>query len=195
MMIPVVVRDLVMTNVGFAVILKGDTDPRSLPIFIGVPEAQAISIELAGETPPRPLTHDLMRAFLERMGVRLVTVEIHDLREGTFYARLRLQSAEAPFELDARPSDGIALALRTGASLQVARSVMEEAGKIIEAEETETTASGESSGRSPVSSTARILAVRKNALAKAIEEERYEDAARLRDEIKRLENPQEPGRS
>jgi bifunctional DNase/RNase len=98
-----------------------------LPIWIGAFEANAIALALERVRTPRPLTHDLMRATLETLGVRLERVEIHTLTEGVFYARLRLRGRDGPIEVDSRPSDAIALALRAEAPIWAARSVLDAA--------------------------------------------------------------------
>lgn len=96
-----------------------------LPIWIGAFEANAIALAVEGVKVPRPLTHDLLRTTIERLGATLRRVEIHDLAEGTFYARLVLggESGEG-IEVDARPSDAIALALRVGAPIWAAAPVL-----------------------------------------------------------------------
>src|SRR6058998_273430 len=86
---------------------------RELPIWIGPFEAQAIALEMQGVPPPRPLTHDLMKELVERLGAKLDRVEIVDLRDNTYFARLHLQGPDGKeLTVDARPSDAIALALR-----------------------------------------------------------------------------------
>ncbi|MEO8195591.1 MAG: bifunctional nuclease family protein [Thermoanaerobaculia bacterium] len=98
-----------------------------LPIWIGQVEANAIAMALEGIREPRPMTHDLMKSILVELTVELVRVEVWALREGTFYGRLRLRRGGEEFQVDARPSDAIALSVRTGASIWVAREVVDEA--------------------------------------------------------------------
>jgi bifunctional DNase/RNase len=98
-----------------------------LPIWIGAFEANAIALAVEGIQPPRPLTHDLLRATLEALGGKLERVEVHDLSEGTFYARLVVSSPTADLTIDARPSDAIALALRVEAPIWTARRVLDAA--------------------------------------------------------------------
>jgi bifunctional DNase/RNase len=89
---------------------------RVLPIFIGAPEATAIAMELAGKKFQRPLTHDLLMAVLNGLGAKVRRVEITDLRENTFYAKIYLEAAGELLAIDARPSDSIALAQKAATS-------------------------------------------------------------------------------
>ena len=99
-----------------------------LPIWIGLPEANSIAMALEGIHAPRPMTHDLLRNCIESLGARLERVEIWGLLEGTFHARLRLARDEEDYvEIDTRPSDAIALAVRTESPIWVARTVLETA--------------------------------------------------------------------
>ena len=90
----------------------GDAPARELPIWIGPFEAQAIALEIQGVPPPRPLTHDLMKQLVERLGGKLERVEIFDLKDNTYFATLHVASGGKDLAIDARPSDAIALALR-----------------------------------------------------------------------------------
>jgi bifunctional DNase/RNase len=107
------------------VLLKETQGERYLPIWIGPMEATAIAYAQQGLVPVRPLTHDLLRDILEALGVQLRTVNITALRNGTFFADLIFSNGK---EVSARPSDSIALALRTGATIFAADEIMEEAG-------------------------------------------------------------------
>jgi uncharacterized protein len=107
------------------VLLKETQGERYLPIWIGPMEATAIAYAQQGLVPVRPLTHDLMRDILEALDVQLRTVNITALRNGTFFADLIFSNGK---EVSARPSDSIALALRTGASIFAAEEILEEAG-------------------------------------------------------------------
>ena len=126
---PVVVE---VMRVGFdrttdmpVVILRDKGDTRAIPIWIGPFEARAIAMELEGAAAPRPLTHDLLKSILLGAGVVFERVLVSELKEGTYYARIFLTSAGKDFEVDSRPSDAIALALRFGKPILVARSLME----------------------------------------------------------------------
>ncbi len=100
---------------------------RVLPIWIGQPEATAILLAIEGVELPRPLTHDLMKNMLETLGSYLERVEITRVEEGTFFAALIVRAEDRTLAIDARPSDSIALAVRTGAPIFVAESVLDEA--------------------------------------------------------------------
>ncbi len=110
---------------------------RVLPIFIGAAEAQSIAFALATVEVPRPGTHDLMIAALEQLGARPISVSVTALREGAFIAQVVVEQDGRLHQLDARPSDGIALAVRSGAELFVENSVMDEAAVTVEHEANE----------------------------------------------------------
>lgn len=110
------------------VLLKETGGDRYLPIWIGPVEATAIAFAQQGVVPARPLTHDLFRDVLEALGQELTRIRIVDLREGVFYAELVFANGT---EVSARPSDAIALALRTGTPIYGAEAVLDEAGIVI----------------------------------------------------------------
>jgi uncharacterized protein len=169
----------------YALILKEVNGNRRLPIIIGAFEAQSIALEMEGVKPPRPLTHDLIKNILDALGSDLNEITISELRDGTFYAKLNFETQE----IDARPSDAIALAVRYGAPIFVSEKVMEEAAFLPENE-------GEEGGDPTKSSKAadgqltKLEALR-GQLLNAIEREDYERAAQLRDEIRKLEPRQQ----
>ncbi len=109
--------------------LDGD-DERVMPIWIGHAEAMAILLELQDVQPPRPLTHDLIKRMLDALEVEVERVEITRLEESTFFAILYLGSEGKSLDIDARPSDSMALAVRTGAPIFVAEAVWESASLI-----------------------------------------------------------------
>lgn len=115
---------------------------RSLAIFVGGPEATAIAFALQGVDPPRPMTHDLMREIVDVLEAKVVRVVVTELRDGTFYAELHLQSAGRDLVVSARPSDAIALATRARAPLYVADDLMEAEGLIIEPDDDDVTVEG-----------------------------------------------------
>lgn len=98
-----------------------------LPIWIGLPEANSIAMAIEGVRTPRPMTHDLLRACIAGLAGTVEKVEIWGLLEGTFHARIRLEREDQSVEVDARPSDAIALAVRTESPIWVARAVLEAA--------------------------------------------------------------------
>ena len=114
------------------VLLREVTGERYLPIWIGAVETTAIAFAQQGVTPPRPLTHDLMRDVLAATGQRLDEVRIVDMQDGVFFAQLVFDGGA---EVGARPSDSIALALRTGSRIVCAEAVLEEAGLAVPAEQ------------------------------------------------------------
>jgi len=99
------------------VILKDALGDRQIPIWIGHPEASVIAMELAGRKFPRPLTHDLMISFLKGLKAKVTRVEICDLVEGTFFANVHIEKDKELLRIDARPSDSIALALKSKAKI------------------------------------------------------------------------------
>ena len=114
------------------VLLREVAGERYLPIWIGAVEATAIAFAQQGVVPPRPLTHDLMRDVLEATGQTLSEVQITEVKDGVFYAALIFGSGA---EVSARPSDSIALALRTGSRILVSEEVLDEAGLAVPAEQ------------------------------------------------------------
>lgn len=179
-MLHVKVAGLSLANLGFVVLLRGEQDPRTLPIFIGGAEAQSILIHLEHVEIPRPLTHDLLKMVLDCMECRLKRVVISDLVEGTFYAVLVVERDGVETEIDARPSDAVALALRCSAPIYVVKKVIEQAGLLLAEKEADP-------GKKGVDGQGSALTQLKTQLETAITQERYEDAARLRDEIKKWE--------
>lgn len=126
----------VMTNQP-VVILKDADAKRFLPIWIGQFEATSILMELQGVKPSRPLTHDLLKSMLEELKLHLVKVIINDIKDGTFFAQIFLKNKTSEFNLDARPSDAIALAVRLQAPIFVTDNVVEKASIVSEEGEEE----------------------------------------------------------
>lgn len=113
------------------VVLKDECGGQLLPIYVGLVEASAIAAELEKIELDRPMTHDLMNLLLGRCHVRIDAIEVYDLRGNTFYATIHLLKPDgAQVAVDARPSDAIALALRAGAPIRVAQSVIDKARRI-----------------------------------------------------------------
>ena len=132
MLIPVVISRLLIREMsGTQLITLQEADgPRMFPIAIGLPEAFAIERRLHGSDTPRPQTHDLLDAAIQTLGGRLERIEIHDLAEGTFFARLVIDQGGARVVLDARPSDAIALGVASDIPILVDDHVLEEASEL-----------------------------------------------------------------
>ena len=109
------------------IILKDEEDKRSLPIWVGIFEANAIALELEKIATPRPMTHDLIKNILETVEARVTKIVVTDLKENTFFAVLHLQIGQTEYTVDARPSDAIALALRVAAPIYVDEDVVRKA--------------------------------------------------------------------
>jgi bifunctional DNase/RNase len=122
------------------VLLKTAEGNKFLPIWIGHPEAAAILMKLQGAAPPRPMTHDLLTDIVGQLDAEVVRITVTELRESTFYARITLMSNGAEIEIDSRPSDAIALAVRAEAKIFAADDVLEESAIEFEGEDDEETA-------------------------------------------------------
>ncbi|MFN2465131.1 MAG: bifunctional nuclease family protein [Candidatus Dormibacteria bacterium] len=110
------------------VILKDGTADRYLPIWIGIYEANAIALKITGITPERPITHDLMTSIFAELGARITSVEVSSLADNVFYARIFMSVDGRNLDIDARPSDAIALAVRAEVPILVSDDVLERAG-------------------------------------------------------------------
>ncbi len=170
----------------YALILSEVEGSRRLPIIIGSYEAQAIALELENIKPPRPMTHDLLKNMLLSFDTQVKQVIVNELSEGTFYAQIIYEKDGNLIELDARPSDAIALAVRFGASIFVEGSVLREAGISADPEpDTLEEALGvvnEEVGKKELSKLEQL----ELDLKTAIETENYEKAAKIRDSIQKL---------
>jgi bifunctional DNase/RNase len=112
------------------VVLKDEQEKFFLPIWVGIFEANAIALQLEKVSTPRPMTHDLLRNFISELDAQVARVVINDLRDSTFFAQIRVVTSGRTLEIDARPSDAIALALRVEAPIFVAQSVLDQAQTI-----------------------------------------------------------------
>nr|WP_225986567.1 bifunctional nuclease family protein [Rufibacter sp. LB8] len=183
----------------FALVLGEKDGSRRLPIIIGMFEAQSIAIQIEKINPTRPLTHDLFKSFAQQMAVNVQEIMISDLKEGVFFSKIVCSDGEKEFELDARPSDAIAIGLRFGVPIYTVESVLSEAGIILsdldeeedEDEETdEIPTSGKETGKAASASAGsgnKITDVSveelNTMLNEALEKEDYEKAAKIRDEL------------
>ena len=128
-------REMVIYGVSFdmvgkqpIVLLKTADGNRFLPIWIGHPEAAAILVKLQNAAPARPMTHDLLNDVVGQLDAEVISIAVTEMRENTYYARITLQRNGSEIEVDSRPSDAIALAVRSGAKIYVADDVIEESG-------------------------------------------------------------------
>ncbi len=176
----------------FALVLGEKEGNRRLPIIIGMFEAQSIAIQIEKINPNRPLTHDLFKSFALEVGVKVREVLISDLKEGVFYSKIICSNGTQEFELDARPSDAIAIGLRFGVDIYTVESVLSEAGIILsdleeEEEEEETDAATPSKAEPVYEGRQNIKEVSVEELNKmlteALDKEDYERAAKIRDEL------------
>ena len=117
------------------VLLKTAEGNKFLPIWIGHPEAAAILMKLQSATTPRPMTHDLVTDMLEQLGAQVVRITVTELRENTFFAQITVQQDGSEVEIDSRPSDAIALAIRADAPIYAADEVIEESAIEFEGDE------------------------------------------------------------
>jgi bifunctional DNase/RNase len=159
---------------GYVVILREKEGERWLPIFIGAAEAQAISLLLQDLHYSRPLTFDLFHSLLRASEATVRQISVTELKDNTFYALIDLKTSHGEQQVDARPSDAIALALKSKVPIMVAEAVMNSAS-----------ITGDRSEVQP--SSLDEIAVLGKQLQMALESESYEEAARLRDIIKELE--------
>jgi bifunctional DNase/RNase len=126
------------------VVLQEKGGEKTMPIWIGVAEAQSIALQLRGATPPRPLTHDLLKTILDQAGVGFDHVVVNNLKDGAYYARIHLLNGQKPLEVDSRPSDAIALAMRFHRLILVERALFDAAPTSIIATEQEAKRGGPS---------------------------------------------------
>jgi bifunctional DNase/RNase len=131
------VRVELPTNTPVVLLQEVEGVRRTLPIFIGAFEASAIAAALQGVEPSRPMTHDLMRDLLVTLGVTVDHVVITDLRDGTFFAEIRMSREGRSYALSARPSDAMALATRLGTKIFVEDSLLDAEGVILQTEDAE----------------------------------------------------------
>jgi len=131
-LVPMSIKGLMLDPVSNSpiVVLKDDDEKFFLPIWVGIFEANAIALQLENIATPRPMTHDLLRNMISELNGQVARVVINELRDSTFFAQIRIITGDRMLEVDARPSDAIALALRTEAPIFVAESVLQQAQTI-----------------------------------------------------------------
>lgn len=178
----------------YALVLSEENGNRRIPIIVGGFEAQAIAIQLEGLKPPRPLTHDLFHNFARTFGINLLEVTIYKLEEGVFHSKLTCDDGKKHVEIDTRTSDAIALALRFRCPIYTTEEIMEKSGIILDFEK-------ETPGNEPQGSSefSRNISIEeeyddlrqidssdlKKMLEEAVNDEDYEKASIIRDELNR----------
>jgi bifunctional DNase/RNase len=162
-------------NYGFVIFLKKINQEKVLPICIGAAEVNSISAALSKQSFPRPSSHTLFKNILSEIGCKILKILVTDLKEGTYYAKLYLETKEGIIEFDSRPSDAIAMALRYDAPMFVHNLLFEEAGvKVPESED-------------KVEDNFTPMEALQQSLKKAVEEERYEDAMKLQEKLQQMD--------
>lgn len=173
----------------FALVLGEKEGSRRLPIIIGMFEAQAIAIEIEKIVPNRPMTHDLFKSFAHSFSFTVEEIVISDLKEGVFFAKIQCSDGSRSIEVDARPSDAIAIGLRFGVPIYTYESVLSEAGIVLTDEESEKepAARSESKKEKPLKEQLKDMSSDslKSLLDEALKKEDYERAAKIRDEMNR----------
>ncbi len=174
----------------YALVLAEEEGERRIPIIIGPVEAQAIAIQLEGLKPPRPLTHDLIKNIAVAFDINLLEVNIHKLEEGIFYSELLCEMRGKEVIIDSRTSDAIALALRFRCPIFTTSDILDKAGIVLEMNEErpvrQKTPGAESKPTAGKSVYEKFtLSDLEKALEEAVQNEDYEKASLIRDEIKR----------
>ena len=182
-MIEVSVNGIFLTQAqASGIILKEKNGTRTLPIVIGEYEAQSIALGLENIKPPRPITHDLLLNILDSCGAQIDSVLITELKNNTYYAVIRLRKNLKYWDVDARPSDAIAMAVRSTIPIFVDEEVMN-----VGAYEPESAEGEAANDLRAFDSVADELETLRKDLQKAVENEEYERAAKIRDKIKKIE--------
>lgn len=171
----------------YALVLSEENGERRIPIIIGPVEAQAIAIQLEGLKPPRPLTHDLIKNIALAFNIVLLEVIIHKLEEGIFYSELLCEMDGREVKIDSRTSDAVALALRFRCPIYTTEDILNKAGIVLEGDEAKLSESGKP-GKKPGASESTpfsryTLQELEELLSEAVQNEDYEKASVLRDEI------------
>lgn len=177
------------TTGSFALVLGEVEGKRRLPIIIGMFEAQAIALEIEKIKPNRPMTHDLFKSFAEGFDFEVTEIVISDLKEGVFFAKIYCTNGAKTLQIDARPSDAIAIGIRFNAPFYAYESVLAEAGIILTDDEDELVQNEAEEEEGTAKNVERVqdFTVEKlnEMLNEALTAEDYERAAQIRDEINR----------
>lgn len=173
----------------YALVLAEMDGNRRIPIIIGAVEAQAIAINLEGLKPPRPLTHDLFTTVLSTFGIQITEVFIHAFEEGIFYAEMKLSGEKGNFNIDSRTSDAIALALRCNCPIYTTEEVMGQTGILIDFNDKAEEEAVEDELDEHSVYDEFTLDELNEMLEKAVQDEEYEKASVIRDEISKRGDP------
>ena len=187
----------------YALILAQVGGPNRIPVVIGAAEAQSIALRMESITPPRPMTHDLFVSFAHAFGVKLKEVFIYRFEDGIFSSELTFTDGDRTVKIDSRTSDAIAIAMRTGSPIFTTREIIEETGFLMEQQNEDVGDDGAAAAGAPeytddgetvdpLAGEPRIenytIEELERTLARLIEKENYEDAARVNEIIKRKKN-------
>lgn len=172
----------------YALILGQVDGPYRIPVVIGAPEAQSIAIELEGIIPPRPMTHDLFESFTHAFGIKLLEVYIYKFEDGIFYSELTFSDGERQIVLDSRTSDAIAIAIRTKSPIYTTSEILTATGFVFE-NDNNASLRGDHDEDVGVNAQPKLenyaLEELESLLAKHIENEEYEEAAKIQAIINR----------
>lgn len=169
----------------YALVLAEEKGDRRIPIIIGPVEAQAIAIQLEGLRPPRPLTHDLFKNVAVAFQIDLIEVLIYKLEEGIFFSELICEQNGSRVAIDSRTSDAVALALRFQCPIYTSEEILRKAGIVIEMADQTESVQNEEEGADETGYSYYSVGELEALLKKAIENENYEQASEIRDEITR----------
>lgn len=174
----------------YALVLAEENGERRIPIIIGPVEAQAIAIQLEGLKPPRPLTHDLIKNMAAAFNIALLEVTIYKLEEGIFYSELLCEMDGKEIKIDSRTSDAVALALRFRCPIYTTEDILKKAGIVLEIEDENSPVRSfsdeeDSEGTKTSTYSQYSLNELKEMLDEAVQNEDYEKASILRDELKK----------
>lgn len=175
----------------YALVLSEENGERRIPIIIGPVEAQAIAIQLEGLKPPRPLTHDLIKNIAFAFDIALIEVTIYKLEEGIFYSELLCEMNGKEIRIDSRTSDAVALALRFRCPIYTSEEILQKAGIVLETDDEQSPVRSllddEYEGPSSSSYAQYSTSELKELLNEAIQNEDYEKASVIRDELNKRE--------
>lgn len=183
----------------YALILAQVGGPYRIPVVIGAAEAQSIALRMESITPPRPMTHDLFVSFAHAFGVSLKEVFIYKFEDGIFSSELTFTDGDRTVKIDSRTSDAIAIAMRTGAPIYTTGDIIDETGFVMEVQPGEESEDEAAAAGAPTYSDDKAHSLRienytveelEKTLAKLIEQENYEEAARVNEILKKKKSKQ-----